>query len=284
MIWMHSYTFRGYPWRRAVEKAAEFGYTGLELSTVHLPADNPLAAVPAAVDLARRYGVPVGALSFGAQLAQADPAARQQSLENAIRFIRTAGQLGIPLVNGGVAGLVGPRWDAYGDNGSRLATDQTYAWVEEGLKALDEAAAEAHVKVTLEIHMNSVHDTAATTLRLIQESGVQHVVANLDAGNMYATPHAEEATAAVALLGKHLGYVHLKNCRRIPGTNTYDYSWTLAEGDLDHYRIFKALAEIGYAGPMTIEYCGAGDPARAAAEDIAYVRKVLADVRRDLQG
>ncbi|MBE3576185.1 MAG: sugar phosphate isomerase/epimerase [Limnochordales bacterium] len=277
-ILMHSYTYRRYPLERALKKAAELGYDGIELSTVHLPPQDPLAGIPAAVEQAAKLGAPVRVLSFGADLTHKDENVRQQSLERAVGFIRTAGRLGIPLVNGGVANLVGPRWDRWGENGSKLATDEHYRLIAQGLRVLDQAASEAGVRVALEIHPNSVHDTAASTLRILEESGAQNIVANLDAGNMYGTPHAEEATQAIAMLSKHLGYVHLKNCRRLPGAESADYSWTLEMGHLDYYRILEALYRTGYSGFLTIEYCGQGDPSVAAAADIRYVRQILAEI------
>lgn len=278
IILMHSYTYRGYPLERALKKAAEFGYDGIELSGVHLPQQDPLGGIPAAVELAVKLGAPVRVLSFGADLVNKDEAARQQSLERAVGFIRMAGKLGIPLVNGGVGNLVGPRWDRWGDNGSRLATDEHYQLIAAGLRVLDQAADEAGVKVALEIHPNSVHDTAASTLRILEETGGRNIVANLDAGNMYGTPHAEEATRAIAMLGKHLGYVHLKNCRRLPGGESADYSYTLELGHLDHFRILDALHRVGYNGLFTIEYCGLGDPSVAAAADIRYVRQLMDEI------
>jgi sugar phosphate isomerase/epimerase len=101
------------------------------------------------------------------------------------------------------------------------------------------------------------------------------VVANLDPGNMYAVEDAEPMGESVEVLGPRLGYVHLKNCRKIAGE--FDYTWALEAGDIDYFRGLQTVVRSGYAGPYCIEYCGAGDPSVPAERDAVYFRRTLAE-------
>jgi sugar phosphate isomerase/epimerase len=94
---------------------------------------------------------------------------------------------------------------------------------------------------------------------------------------MYATPHAEEPIKAIEILGDRLGYLHLKNCRKI--ADRYDYTWALEEGDIDYFRALSFIYEKGYKGDICIEYCGLGDPTPRARKDIIYLRDILNELK-----
>lgn len=77
------------------------------------------------------------------------------------------------------------------------------------------------------------------------------------------------------MLGKHLGYMHLKNCRMQGGTA--DYRVSLDGGDIDMYKVILACQEIGYNGHYLIEYCGIGDASPKAEGDLRYLRSLMAE-------
>jgi sugar phosphate isomerase/epimerase len=93
---------------------------------------------------------------------------------------------------------------------------------------------------------------------------------------MLPLTRAESPPAAAKLLGDHLGYVHLKNCRMLPG-GIADYNVSLDGGQIDMYKLVVALGEIGYEGDYCIEYCGMGDASPKARGDIAYFKSLLAE-------
>lgn len=277
MIWMHSYTYRSYPVERALKKAEAYGYSGLELSTVHVDAKNVEADLARIVGLSKKYGVPIAVLDHGADLATADTAAHAQAVESWKTAIRRAATLGARFVNGSVGSFYGPDPNNFSANGSKLATDEHYYRAAEGLNQISKVAEQEGVTVALEIHMNTIHDSAASTLRLLRDVRSRYVVSNIDPGNMHATGHAESAPQAVQLLGERLQFVHLKNCRIRNGA--WDYSWLLDAGDIDMFSVIHAMKNNGYTGPFCIEYCGLGDPDVAAERDIQYLRKILAEVQ-----
>jgi len=276
MLYMHSYTYRGQPLARAARKCLEYGYDGLELVTSHYDRQDPEASIRQAAECARELGTTIAVVDFSGNLIAEDEAARAAAERHVAQVIRLAGQVGALGVNGSVGPLVGPDANAWGENGSRLATEAHYARAAEHLRRLSDTAARAGVWISLEIHMNTPHDTAASARRLLDLVDRENVVANLDPGNMFAVTDAEAIPEALEILGPRLGYVHLKNCRRIAGA--FDYTWALDQGDIDYFRGLQAIEAAGYSGDYCIEYCGSGDPSIPARRDSQYFREIMREL------
>jgi len=271
-IVMHSYTFRAYPLEEAFRNAKRFGWDGIELQPCHFDPARIETELPAAIALGGQYDVPIRCVDFGGDFISGEPAAVEASVRQMERSIEACGRHGIRLMNGGVGSLVVDRTD-YGKNGSAIAEDVHYERAAEAFRHLGGFAAERDVCLVFEIHMNSIHDTFASTVRLLDLIGLENVMANPDPGNMFATSTAEKDPGALDLLAGRIGYFHFKNCAHTGGE--YNYSVRLREGHIDTSQWLAKLVAMGFAGPVCIEYCGQGDPHVAAEEDIRYVRKTL---------
>jgi sugar phosphate isomerase/epimerase len=278
MIYMHSYTYRGYPLELALRKAVQYGYEGIELSGVHHDGKDIRDAIPAAVKIASRFGVPVAVVDVGGNTDSEDEKVRREAIKTIIDVAEIASANGIKMLNGCAGSAVGSEPGDYGKNGSAIATEGQYERAAESFKEIAESLAKFGVLFTFEIHMNTLHDTIKSSEKLLDMIGSPFVKANLDPGNMHGTSTAEPPAEAFAKLGDKLGFCHLKNCRWIGGKP--DYTWKLADGEVDMYRLFQSAVASNFAGPFCIEYCGAGDPEAAVRRDIAYVRNALADVLR----
>ncbi len=275
MLYMHSYTYRGQPLARAARKAREFGYDGVELVTSHYDREAAAATIREAARMAADAGTRIAVVDFsGSVIVESEPE-RAQGERRVAEVIRAAGEIGAVGVNGSVGSLVGPDPNDWSANGSRIATPQHYDRAAESYRRLAGVAEEAGVWISFEVHMNTPHDTAASIRRLLDLIDHPQVVANLDPGNMYAVEDAESIAESVEILGPRLGYVHLKNCRKIAGA--FDYTWPLDSGDIDYFCGLQAVVHSGYRGPYCIEYCGAGDPSVPAERDAAYFRRTLAE-------
>jgi len=274
MILMHSYTYRTYPVEVALRRSVEYGYDGIELW--HLERNNLSGGIERSFKLARQYGANISTISFGTDLLIDDTDERRKNIETWKEVVRIGKNYGVKIINGGVGSLVGDDPRNFGANGSVIAKERHYEMAAEGLREIAKVCEGEGIKVTLEIHMNTLHDSAVSTLKLLNMVDSPSVLANPDPGSMYATPQAEEATQAIKILKGKIGYFHFKNSRKIGGD--YDYSWPLANGDLDNYKIVKALYETDYRGDMCIEYCGSGDPSIAAREDILYLRGLIGEI------
>ena len=270
---MHSYTFRTYPLERALKKAAEYGWDGIELQPVHFNVQKVEEELPRVIELASKYGVDIYVIDFPGNFIGDDEAKRRESIDFVKKMITVVRNYGIQVMNGGVGGLVGPDPRDYGKNGSAMATDVHYQRAADALREIGKVAEGDGVTITLEIHMNTLHDTAKSTLRLLEMVGSPAVTANPDPGNMYSTGHAEKGAAFIETLKGRIGHFHLKNCYLHAGQ--YNYSVLLEHGHIDNFKIVEKLKEIGYKGAVTIEYCGLGDPNVAARQDLAYLRSIL---------
>jgi sugar phosphate isomerase/epimerase len=191
----------------------------------------------------------------------------------AVELVTAAGRLGIPSLNA-MIGWLCP--DAADGDGSALATEVHFARVIQLCGKLAQAATQADVQITLETHMQTIHDVAASALRIIEAVDSPNLRVNFDAGNMYSVAHAEPVEEALDQLREHVMYAHLKNCRKINGQ--FDYHWSLAGGDLDYRRLVSSLAKGGFRGPYCIEYSGSSDRDHASREDLRYLRGLFANL------
>lgn len=273
---MHSYTFRAYPLDRALKKAAQYGWDGIELNTKHFDITNLKEDLDQIIETAARYGVDISVIDFPGSFIQDDRDAAKRSVEQVAQMISVVRNYGIQIMNGGVGGLTGPNPKDYGRNGSAIATDAHFERAAEALKELGKVAESEGVALTLEIHMNTLHDTAASTLRLLDMVQSPAVLANPDPGNMYSTSTAENGVKTMEMLAGRIGLVHLKNC--VNQNGTYCYSTLLEAGDIDFFKVLEALQKTGFDGAVTVEYCGLGDPNVAAARDLTYARSILTEL------
>jgi sugar phosphate isomerase/epimerase len=275
MLIMHAYTYRAYDFDRACKKSKEHGWDGIELVGSHFDTKNLAGEKQRLGDTMAKYGVIAPVASWGADVMADDPDVRKANLDFIIAGLPHLKDLGVTKANCSCGGLMDPDRK---ESGSAIAEEHHYERAAEAYREVAKALAEQGMTASFEIHMHCLHDTARSTYKLLKMIGSPLVTANLDAGNMYGTPHAEEAVEAVNILGEKIGYVHAKNCRRL-NDGTTDYSYDLETGHLDYFSIFQALKQVGFAGDVCCEYCGLGDPSVAGERDLHYLRRTLAELQ-----
>lgn len=271
-IVMHSYTMRDLTREEAFAHAAACGYDGIELQRVHFKEHYLEVELPECIKLGAQHGLPIHCVDFTGDLITDDEKVREESVRLIEKNIRVCGQHAVPLMNGFTGFLVADP-DNWGANGSAMATDTHFERATEGLKHLAKVASESKVTLTLEIHMNTIHDTVATTARLLDAVQSDYLLANPDPGNAFATSTAEKSPDALDALAGRIGYFHLKNCKAVDGKFSYD--GFLKDGSIDFPAFLEKLAALEYAHPVCIEYVGSGDAKAAAREDIHYLRSIL---------
>lgn len=270
-IILHSYTFRDYSLEDALRAARRLGYTGVELHPVHFNPSYPENELARCIMLADRRGLDISVVDFKADLIQPDAQAANEAAALLERTIHVCERLGIQRMNGFTGFLTGPEPGAFSKNGSAIATDDHYQRSAERLRKIAAVAAQAGVALTLEIHMNTIHDTIASTVRLLDLVNHPSLLATPDPGNSFATCPADRAPEALEPLRGRMGLIHLKNCALRGGE--YDYSVALANGHIDILRHLRQLHAMGYTGAFCIEYVGQGDPHVAARADIDYLKQ-----------
>jgi sugar phosphate isomerase/epimerase len=285
-IYQHSFIFRRYSFERAARRAKENGYDGLELFAGHFRLDHLWEDLDDVRRISREVGIPVPAINLHSHVIGDDPEERRQRVAWLSEVIARLPDYGFRIMNGFAGALItGPTeffLQDWGKNGSAAATEEHYERAVDAYRQLGEVARRAGLLLTLEVHMNTIHDTAATARRLVDAVDSPAVRANLDAGNMLGVPHAEPAVEGVGILGPRIAYAHVKNARKAPYIPVgIDYNWRLPQGEVDYYAVVAALVHQGFGGPYTIEWSGTGDPDVAATEDLRYLKGVLAAVAAD---
>ena len=175
-------------------------------------------------------------LGFDTDVSSADPAtaARGEHLLEAALDVTAA--IGASFLGGVVYSAMGKYGEAPTERGRRHCV--------EALKRVAERAEAAGITLGVEPvnrYESNLVNTAAQALELIEEVGAANLVVHLDSYHM----NIEEAdpAEAIRLCGGRLGYVHLGESHR----------GYLGTGTVDFPGFFRALAEVGYAGPLTFE-------------------------------
>jgi len=116
------------------------------------------------------------------------------------------------------------------------------------------------------LHLETGQETAAGLLEFIGDVDRDNLFINFDPANMILYG-VGEPIAAVRTLGRHIRSVH---CKDGTWADNPGQQWgrevPLGEGDVGMENYLRALDEIGYIGPLTIERELAQDPQRQKAE------------------
>ena len=280
-IYLNSFNYRKYSLERAMRRAREYGYDGVEIWSGHFKLDTVEETLAEARRLGREIGVGTPVLNLSGNVIGDDAEERRGRVQRLLEVIERCPEYGVELINGYAGSLIVDRKD-WSKNGSAAATEEHYARAIEAYRVLGPAAERAGVTITLEVHMNTIHDTAASTVRLLDAIASPAVRANLDPGNMWGVRSSEPPVEAIPILGERIAFVHFKNARRVTYMDVgVDYDVTLKDGELDYYAIVSGLARVGFEGPYGLEWSGSGDPSVPTREDIDYLRGLLRDVALD---
>jgi len=262
-ILMHTWTFRTYPVEGAMRAAARYGYDGIELWTGgHYGVDGLIEKKDQVAKAMKDLAAPIVAVTFGSPATSRKAEERKAGLAKFRTLIGVLKDLGVSIIN-----------TSPGPPPSKNAADEDYRLASEYFSEIGDYLKGEDLSLVFEIHMGVLTDTATSTVKLIKLVGNRKVTANWDPGNMYATEGAERPPEAFKIIKDHMGYMHVKNCKKIGGE--YVWSCPVEDGDLDFNAIFSMLRSANYGGPLCIEYSGLGDPNVVASKDIKYVKELL---------
>ena len=267
------YTFRGYDMARALELAARFGYSSVELRDFRdVDLTTPQAAAESlerAACLARARGLCLAAVWYPAL-----PVSRDRERCGEMRvfsdILAVLADYGVPILH---TRLSLRRADGGGEVVSAGAYESDYGAVQAALDEAAQVAEQQGVRIALEAHMGYIHDTAASLLRIVSTCGSPFVVGALDFANMLISYPGESLTRVVSEFGRHAGYTHLKNVKLLP--QGFDWNVPLRWGDINYRHVLQVLKDSGYSGPLAVEYVGTGDPEIVAEDDAVYLKRLL---------
>lgn len=229
---------------------------------------------------------PLKEVSFGwpgPNLMAEDAATRDRSLQNVIEFYQAASRrVSVKTVNAFTGTLLNPdkslRPVDYWHHGSAIASEHHWAQAAEGLKNLAGIAEELHLTFALETHGFYLHDSIESAVKLADAVGSPNIGVLWDQANLMIFRSTLSMSQAIATLGGHLRYVHLKN-HLLPPAVSLQFSG-LRDGIINIREQLRLLNEAGYEGPICMESPRDGDRLVFLKEDFAYLTDILQDCGR----
>lgn len=166
--------------------------------------------------------------------------------------------------------------------GSHVASDKHFERAAEAYREIGKIAKCKGILIVFEMHTQILHDVAEATVKLLDMISSPNVKANFDPGNIILAPHAKDVLIELDLVKKYLGYLHLKNIKKIVGGSGYIRT-CIDDGDINYYHIFRKLHEIGYDGDLCVENTQPGDATVQVRRDIEAVRLLWEETKKDLE-
>lgn len=230
---------------------------GVGCVEVRLPpgADAPEAGAWAAAEAARLagFGLEVTSVHGDLDLTRSDTAAQVAGLAPALRA------LGCRLFFVALRPLAVPR---------------EAQWAR--LRAAGEAAADAGLAITLEMHPD-LTPNAVCALETLGQVGHPAVRLNFDTANVYFYNRGLDCVTELRRVAGLVASVHLKDTPGGFGERCFP---ALGEGVVDFAGVFRVLDEIGFCGPCTIEVEGGAGEARTRAAVCGRIAASVAYLRR----
>jgi sugar phosphate isomerase/epimerase len=292
-------------------KAAGWGYDGLELAcwgdhfdVMAALADSGYAARQR--ELLELHGL--GCWALGAHLvgqALCDPidarherilppevwgdgepaGVRRRAAERLADTARAAGAFGVTQVNGFTGSPVWHLLYSFPPN-DFADVDRGYEEVAERLEPVLDVFEAEGVRFGLEVHPTEIAYDFVTTRRTLDAVRRESLGINLDPSHL--AHQFLDPAEFVREFGDRIYHVHVKDSkRRLDGRRSIlashlqfggrDRGWNFVSpghGDVDFDELFRALNEVGYTGPLSVEWEDAGmDREFGAAEAVEFVRR-----------
>lgn len=221
-----------------IPKAKELGFEVIDLAIGH-PFEFPVQAVLEEKDRTGIQCVTTTTLGADTDLISPDPAIRQRGIEHMKKMVDINRILGSKIL----AGVIYAGW---GCLSGKPRTEQEWEWSVNAMREITQYAADNWDGILavecvnrFETHFLNI---AADGVQYCKDVGMPNIKVHLDCFHMIR--EEKSFAGAVKTCGKeYLGYVHVnENDRGIPGTGLVPFE-----------EFFRALKEIGYDGPLTIE-------------------------------
>ncbi len=144
------------------------------------------------------------------------------------------------------------------------------------LREVERMARRCGVRVTLEIHMDTIIPSASAACRLLEGMDEELLGVVYDAGNMVYEGY-EQYQMGLEMLGARVHHVHLKDARVLPcAGGGYAASFCrIGEGQVRFDKLFDALKKQGYAGYLSFEdFSAPHEEDEKLARNLAYIKTI----------
>jgi len=266
----------------AFKLTKEIGYEGVELwgREPHISHEASPERVSEIKQLAEEYGIDiVGISTYEGSFSTKSDQECEESFEKIKKYIGILDQLGAPMLR-----------IACGGPNAFLAQEYHYEKAAYWVQKCADVAKGYDKKIIMEIHNNSLIETADDALRFLNMIDGDNVGVIHDAGNMYITD-TDYGYEAIKKLGKKIFHVHVKGEQRVDdeslpvsfknrtkhGMELFQHTM-LEDSAADYTSVFAALKEIGYEGYLSCECFGNKTDVERAAGDYEEMKKLLANI------
>jgi sugar phosphate isomerase/epimerase len=270
---LHSYSLRNYPLEHILQFAQLDGWPAIELSGWHFDADNAHHDIGEAVAAGQRSGVGIYCTGYYGDFVTADQSARLDAMDRVRRVIDASAAHGVTLVNGFGGWLQGDDGDDWARNGSKLASDEHFRRGADAYHQLAAHAADRGVRVAIEVHPNTIHDTVASTARLVKLADHDNITVTVDPANAAVINSQDRDPDVIGIVADNTSYFHLKNCLIRDGHT--DLTVDTAAGIIDNYRWLEKITTMPGIDAICLEYCGDGDPHQRLRAARTYLTETL---------
>jgi len=261
--------FRGQklPIPTCIDKAAEFGFDGVELLLVQMQDTSPVA-LQRIKRQAHSLGLDLMGFSTHQGFVTPDAEERKREIEKTIGQIEMAYALGIPTVR-----INTGRWGTSRNFDELMANkgiepiregcteEQGYQWVIDSFEELLSSAERCGVVLGLENHWG-LGRTAEGVLRIVETIDSPWLRITLDTGNFLEEPYRQMEALASSRIP-----LQLVQAKTYFGGGRW---YTL---DLDYERIAAMLRRHGYRGYISLEFEGNEDAETGVPKSLDLLRR-----------
>ncbi|NPV81186.1 MAG: sugar phosphate isomerase/epimerase [Firmicutes bacterium] len=250
--------FREFPLGDIIEIARSIGVDGIEIwgQAPHVGpniGEKDLEAVRHMIVLAGlRVSVYGSYIRFAAQ---GRPINSEEDFRNSLMITKS---LGAPIMRVWV-----------GDKPSREMRDDDWDLAQKSLARACKEAKEYGITLAMEMHDGYFTDTAATTLKLIQDVCAPNLRANYQPS---FRPDHDDIMEGFRMVKEFIANVHAQNFNRFATTPDDQIERSLlSEGAVNYKDMIRELRDVGYRGFISIEFIKEPDKFGNVRADAAYL-------------
>jgi sugar phosphate isomerase/epimerase len=270
-------------WSTAFAQVVREGFAWVDLTDSWLrPGDLSPARVSELAEVLRQEALRPAAISL-IRRSVIDPESGLDNLSYSLRTLEVAAQLHCSTVSVGLHRPLTSRqrealWFWTVDEPHDAQDPETWALAVERLSVLGRHAADLDLLLSLEMYEDTLLGTAASSVRLVTDIGLENVGLNPDLGNLIRLHRPiEPIEEMLELCLPHTNYWHMKNYYRIEDSSSgviLSAPTSMELGVLNYRHAVDLAIRHGFSGAFCLEHYG-GDGLGVMSTNLRYLTAIL---------
>ena len=268
--YMASLGFQTWMVEDVIKGLSELGYTCVEWTLAHFNPQNEPGELAKLASVPERYGMSVSEIVIQQDFVTLDHSLFESRVALVHNSISAARKIGINILNL----FTGPApWDPQAPRlGIDLTEGEAWKLVLEAFRRLLPVAEKERVYLAVEPVFGHLCHDYYSVRELLRRFDSEFLAINLDPSHFQL--YGNDIPWIIQQLAPNIRHVHLKDVVGKPGMPGKDFTFPLlGEGTIDWILFTKALDQIGYHGPLSVEFEAfgyfdrvlEGNPLKAAA-------------------